>query len=119
MEEKAWSVHGSGNALRRLFTSLWIRKERDQSLDSGLGYNVHRPVPTDSLLPAKPHHLLAPQPFQIKPPPGEQAFRIEASVGNFRFKSQQHLYKFSRDFMINGKNIYRTKQRGSILEQEI
>lgn len=43
----------------RLFTSLWVRKEREQDLDSGLGYNVHRPDPTDFLLPEKPHFLLA------------------------------------------------------------
>lgn len=100
----------------RLFTSLWIGKERDQVSDWGLGYNIHRPIPTASLLPAKPHLLLAPQPFQIIPPPGEQAFGTGACVGNFRFQSQQYLHLFSRNFMIDDKNTCKTEQRGSILE---
>lgn len=84
---------------------LWVRKEREQDLDSGLGYNVYRPDPTDSLLPEKLHFLPAPQPSQIIPPPGEQAFRSGACVGNFRFRSQQYLHHLRKNFLIDNKNI--------------
>lgn len=93
----------------RLFTSLWVRKEREQDLDSGLGYNVHRPDPTDSLLPEKPHFLLAPQPSQIMPPPGEQGFRSGACVGNFRFRSQQYLQQLRKTFVMDNKSICRAE----------
>lgn len=95
--------------LWRLFTSLWVRKEREKDLDSGLGYNAYRPEPTDSLLPEKPHFLLAPQPSQIIPPPGEQAFRSRACVGNFRFRSQQYPHQLRKNFMTDNKNIHRTE----------
>lgn len=65
---------------------LWVRNERKQDLDSGLGYNVYRPDPTDFLLPEKPHFLPAPQPSQIIPPPGRTSIQIRSLCGKFQIQ---------------------------------
>lgn len=95
--------------LWRLFHITEVRKEREQDLDSGLGYNVHRPDPTYSLLPEKSHFLLAPQSSQIIPPPGEQTFRSGACVGNFRFRSQQYLHQLRKNITTENKNVCRAE----------